>query len=65
MILDLVISATTLEKWFVGEMVNPSIKIMVQQDNTPAHPKVDGPCVLGEIAKLGTEGEVNVLTPGR
>ena len=64
MMLDLVIPAI-FEKWPVGELCNPHFKIRIQQDNAPAHPKVDDAFMLSEVAKLWTEDEVNVLTPGK
>jgi hypothetical protein len=64
MVLDLVIPAI-LEKWPAGELADPHIKIRIQQDNAPAHPKVDDPFMLGEIAKLWDPDHVGVLTPGK
>jgi hypothetical protein len=51
MMLDCVIPAI-LEKWPAGELADPNLKIRIQQDNAPAHPKFDDAFINGEIAKL-------------
>jgi hypothetical protein len=64
MMVDLVFPAI-LENWPVGELINPHFKIRIQQDNAPAHPKVNDAYINGELAKLWDPNEVGVLTPGK
>jgi hypothetical protein len=64
MMIDFVVPAI-LSKWPAGELVDPNIKIRIQQDNAPAHPTPEDPYILGELAKLWDPNEIGILTPGK
>jgi hypothetical protein len=54
MMVDLVFPAI-LENWPVGELIIPHFKIRIQQDNAPAHPKVnDASTSMVNLPSCGT-----------